>query len=114
MAVQSKDKGCHHRDARCLAAAPGTLARKQAIGCRNHSRTTHSAGRGSVIGSACRWTSFQVPSSGRKTLVTRRATGVTSSLPPTFASNRSIPGMYARSAVTHLATSWNSMALPSR
>src|SRR4029079_12012301 len=34
---------------------------------------TDAAGRGVVIGSACRWTSFQTSCSKRKTLVTRRA-----------------------------------------
>ena len=38
------------------------------------------------MGSACRCTTFQVPSSGRKMLVTRRATGAGSSLGPTLAS----------------------------
>jgi hypothetical protein len=48
---------------------------------RVYFRVTDSAGRTVVIGSACRCTSFQVPSSDRKMLVTRRATGVIS-LPP--------------------------------
>jgi hypothetical protein len=34
---------------------------------------TDAAGRGDVIGSACLWTSFQVPFSKRKRLVTRKA-----------------------------------------
>ena len=39
--------------------------------------------------SACRCTTFQVPSSDLKIIVTRRAIGVTSSLPPTLAFARS-------------------------
>jgi hypothetical protein len=37
------------------------------------------------MGSACRCTTFQEPSSGLRVIVTRRSHGVTSSLPPTFA-----------------------------
>ena len=47
--------------------------------------TTDSAGRGAVIGSAWRWTIFHPSSSRRKIVVQRSETGVTSSLPPTFA-----------------------------
>ena len=42
------------------------------------------------MGSACRCTTFHSPSSGRKIIVVRRASGVMSSLEPTLASIRSI------------------------
>ena len=42
------------------------------------------------MGSACRCTILQVPASGRKIIVTRRANGVISLLPPTLAFGRSI------------------------
>ena len=49
-----------------------------------------STGLAVVIGSAWRCSTFQVPSSGRKIIVTRRADGETSCLPPTLALLRSI------------------------
>ena len=50
----------------------------------SYSCITDSAGREEVKGPACRCTTFQlVPSSGLRTIVTRRSHGVTSSLPPT-------------------------------
>ncbi len=42
------------------------------------------------MGSACRCTTFQVPSSGLKIIVTGRANGAISSLPLTLAFARSI------------------------
>jgi hypothetical protein len=47
--------------------------------------TTDCGGRGLVIGSACLCTTFQVPFSRRKMVVTRTATGVSSAAPPTRA-----------------------------
>ena len=54
---------------------------------------TDSAGWAVVIGSACRCTTFQVPSSGLKIVVTLRANGVMSSLAPSLAMTRSIHTM---------------------
>lgn len=61
---------------------------------------TDSAGRGLVIGSAWRWTSFQMPSSNRNKLVTRTATPTNSSPPPTLARPRSTSTTQARSLDT--------------
>jgi hypothetical protein len=67
-----------------------------------------------VIGSACRCTIFQTPSSGRKIIVTRRLTGVTASCPPTLALVRSTLTTYASSGVTHFITVSTSTISPSR
>jgi hypothetical protein len=56
---------------------------------------TDSAGRAAVIGSAWRWTTFQLPASRTKIVVTRIATGVSSSLPPTLA-DTSLPRPWHR------------------
>src|SRR5918997_2694896 len=56
------------------------------------------------MGSACRCTIFQVPSSGRKIIVARVAIGTISSLPPTLALARSSCTTQASSAVTYFAT----------
>jgi hypothetical protein len=56
------------------------------------------------MGSACRCTTFQVPPSGRKIIVTRKSHGVISSAAPTFALVRSIHKMQASSGVTYFAT----------
>jgi hypothetical protein len=55
-----------------LPAIADTLDVKEAEG-RSYFCSTDSAGRSVVIGSACRWTTFQPSSSGRRMLVTRRA-----------------------------------------
>ena len=55
------------------------------------------------IGSAWRCTSFQLPSSFRKVLVTRRPKKDTSSLPLTFAFHFSISRMVASSEVSYFA-----------
>lgn len=72
-----------------LRADEGGEAGSQCI----YSCIIDSAGRAVVIGSACRCTTFQVPSSGRKIIVTRRGNGTLSSLPPTLPSVRSIHTM---------------------
>ena len=46
---------------------------------------TDFAGRGAVIGSACLWTTFHMPSSSRKMVATLTETGVISSASPTRA-----------------------------
>ena len=65
------------------------------------------------MGSAWRWTTFQVPSSGRRAIVTRRSQGVTSSAPPTFALVRSIYKMQASSGVAYFATVSKAQISPS-
>src|SRR6266702_8807273 len=65
---------------------------------------TDSTGLAVVIGPACRCTTFQVPSSGRKIVVTRRANGTISCLAPSLALFRSTHTTYASSGVTYLAT----------
>jgi hypothetical protein len=77
-------------------------------------RRTDSACWSVVIGSACRWTSLQRPSSRRKIDVTRRSTGATSSRPPTLDLRRSTSTMHARSGVTYLDISSKPLASPSR
>src|SRR5207245_1412947 len=64
---------------------------------------TDSGGRAVVIGSACRWITFQAPSSGRKTLVVLRVTGTTSAPPPILALKRSTSTIKARPGVEHFA-----------
>ena len=71
-------------------AAGGVTARSPHS---SQSWMTESAGWAAAIGSAWRCTTFQVPSSGRKTVVTRNVAGVMSSRPPILASMCSISTM---------------------
>jgi hypothetical protein len=75
---------------------------------------TDDADCGVVIGSACLWTSFHVPLSWRNKLVTRRASGTSSSPPPTFAIPRSTSTTQARSPEAYVATSSTLVTFPSR
>ena len=75
---------------------------------------TDSAGRAVVIGSACRCTIFQTPSSRAMIIVARRLMGVTASCPPTLAWDRSTLTRYASSGVTYLVTVSPSTISPSR
>src|SRR5689334_3688685 len=103
LALEPADHVFHGRPFRSLSVArPGYLL------------ITDVAGRGLVIGSAWRCTSFQLPLSSRNTLVTRTATGTVSSAPPTLARPRSTSTKQARPSATYFAMSSTSATSPSR
>src|SRR2546428_13965750 len=66
-------------------------------GDRVYAWNTEPGGRGATVGSACLRTTFQAPSSRRKIVVTRTATGDISSAPSTLTRNESISTMSANS-----------------
>src|SRR5262245_23165707 len=80
---------CTPRSPPCESGAAYPVCASPSNPRSSYDCTTDSACCSLVIGSAWRWTSFQMPSSGRKMQVPLMSTGVISSLPPTFASNRS-------------------------
>jgi hypothetical protein len=71
---------CQEALCRVKRSGPGRQRRQ-----RCYVWMTDSGGRGAVIGSACLCTTFQMPSSRRKMVVTRIATWAISSAPPTRA-----------------------------
>ena len=75
---------------------------------------TDSVGRAVVIGSACRCTIFQTPSSGAMISVTRKLLGLTASCPTNLALARSILTSYASSGITWLVMVSASTISPSR
>src|SRR5215208_3667286 len=75
---------------------------------------TDTAGRPVVIGSACRCTIFQPPSSRAMIIVARRLMGVTASCPSTLAWDRSTLTRYAISGVAYLERVSASPISPSR